>query len=125
MYKLYLKLDRLPDSLNKKLNQHYHKRNRQNKMWDLIIAYECQKKKPLSPLPKANLTIIRHSHRFLDFDGLVGSMKPVVDALVTAGVLVDDSWIVIGRWNIDQRFRAKADGPMLEILVNETPDKLT
>jgi hypothetical protein len=38
----------------------------------------------------------------LDFDGVVGSCKPVVDALVYAGVLKDDSWNVVGAWKVDQ-----------------------
>ncbi len=66
---------------------------------------------------------MRHSHRFLDYDGLVGSMKPVVDALVTAGVLHSDSWNVLGRWNVDQKFRSEKEGQMIEILIQELPDK--
>ncbi len=57
----------------------------------------------------------------LDFDGLVGSLKPVVDALVTAGILLDDRWSVLGAWSVDQKFREKKAGPMLEILVQELP----
>lgn len=123
VYKLFIRLDRLPKSLNKKLNAHYHKRNRENKVWDLIIHAECLRKMPLSPLSKANITIIRHSHRFLDYDGLVGSLKPVIDAFVTCGVLEDDSWNVVGRWNVDQKFRKKKEGDLLEILIQELPDK--
>lgn len=79
-------------------------------------------KTPTAPLQKASITIVRHSHRMLDFDGLVGSLKPVVDALVSAGVLSDDSWGVVGRWNVDQKFRSKSSGPMLEIFVKQLPD---
>lgn len=68
---------------------------------------------------RAKISIIRHSHRMLDFDGLVGSLKPVVDALVTAGILLDDRWSVLGAWAVDQRFRSKKDGPLLDILVEE------
>ena len=124
MYSLYLQIHSLPSSLNKKLRSHRFKNHKENKSWDFIIDLNCSGKKPNAPLPKASISIIRHSYRTLDYDGLVGSMKPVVDALVTCGVLVDDSWNVLGKWNVDQRFRSKSDGPLLEILVQAMPDKL-
>jgi len=121
MYKLYLNFDQLPSSLNRKLRSHRYKNHRENKGWDMLIHLKA--KKPKQPLERASVTIVRHSHRFLDYDGLVGSLKPVVDALVTAGVLLDDRWTVVGKWNVDQRFRPKKDGPLLEVLVQELPAK--
>lgn len=61
----------------------------------------------------------------LDFDGLVGSLKPVVDALVTAGVIEDDSWKHVGAWIVDQQFRPERQGPLLEITLYAVPDQLT
>ena len=122
-YKLFLQLDRLPKSLNKALRTHHFKNHKANKSWDLIIAVEIGGKTPARRLSKASITIVRHSHRMLDYDGLVGSLKPVVDALVSAGVLVDDSWPVVGRWHVDQKFRPLKEGPLLEILVQSLPDK--
>jgi len=55
----------------------------------------------------------------LDFDGLVGSIKPVVDALVTCGILSDDSYKVTGPWDVTQKFRPKKSGELLEIFVTE------
>lgn len=86
------------------------------------MVLNTKDKLPPAPLTKANITLIRHSPRMLDFDGCVGSLKPVVDALVTVGVLSDDSWSVVGRWNVDQKYRPKSQGPLLEILINELPD---
>ena len=53
----------------------------------------------------------------LDFDGLVGSVKPVIDGLTRAGVIKDDSWGVVGAWQVDQVFRPKKEGPRIEIIV--------
>lgn len=55
----------------------------------------------------------------LDYDGLVGSMKPVVDALVTCGILKDDSYKVTGPWDVTQSFRPKKSGELLEVFVTE------
>ncbi len=57
----------------------------------------------------------------LDYDGLVGSLKPVVDALVSAQVLVDDSYGTLGVWDCSQMFRPKNDGPLLELWLDELP----
>lgn len=123
-YTLFLQIDKLPSSLNKKLQWGAKFKNvKENKMWDMLIMCECSGRMPQTPLSKVNLTLIRHSHRMLDFDGLVGSMKPVVDALVSCGVLQNDGWGVTGVWNVHQRFRPKSDGPLLEIMVQASPDK--
>jgi len=55
----------------------------------------------------------------MDFDGFVGSLKPVVDALVTAGVIEDDSWKTLHTWDVDQVFRPKKLGPLLQIEITE------
>lgn len=123
MYKLYLQAELLPKSLNSKLRSHRFKNHKENKTWDMLIAVLVENKRPNAPLIRANITLIRHAHRTLDYDGLVGSMKPVVDALVTCGVLKDDSWNVLGKWNVDQKFRSLKDGPLLEILIQAMPDK--
>lgn len=118
-YKLYLELKVLPKSLNKKLRSNRWRLHEENREWDMLVACECSSKKPKVPLLRAKISIVRHSHRTLDYDGLVGSLKPVVDALVTCGVLSDDSWNVTGQWNVDQKFRPKTLGPLLEIVVQQ------
>jgi hypothetical protein len=117
MFKLFLTTDVLPKGLNKKLGSHWRTRHKENKSWDLMIACLCSGKLPNKPLERAQISIVRHSYRMLDYDGLVGSMKPVVDSLVSCGVLKDDSWNVLGEWIVKQRFRPKKEGPLLEIMV--------
>lgn len=90
-----------------------------NKRWDLLIFGMSRHQLPPEPLKKARITIVRHFWRTLDYDGLVGSMKPIVDALVSAGVLVDDSWNVTGQWDVDQLFRSKKEGPLLTVCIEE------
>lgn len=119
MYRLDLTLHSLPDSLNKGLRGHRMKYFAKNKRWDFLILGMVRGRLPAKPLEKARITIVRHFWRTLDYDGLVGSMKPVVDALVSAGVIVDDNWKVTGPWIIDQQFRTKKEGPLLTVSVEE------
>jgi hypothetical protein len=122
MYRIDLLLECIPDSLNKALRGNRMRYFSKNKHWDYMIRAQIvlnKKQLPPEPLKKARIKITRHSHRTLDYDGLVGSMKPVVDALVSAGVIADDSWNVTGQWNVWQEFRPKKDGPRLEVSVYE------
>lgn len=119
MYRVKLSIHSLPDSLNKGLRTNRFKYNSKNKKWDFLILGIIRNKLPPQPLEKAHISIVRHFYRTLDFDGLVGSMKPVVDALVSAGLIKDDSWNCVGPWTIDQKFRPKSEGPLLEIFVEE------
>lgn len=85
----------------------------------MVACYCSSGKLPKTPLTKARISIVRHYYRMLDYDGLVGSLKPVVDAFVSCGVLKDDSWNVLGPWNVSQVFRPKSEGPLLYIVIQE------
>lgn len=117
MYKIALTLHSLPDSLNKALRGNRMKYFSKNKRWDILIFGMVRPQLPPEPLKKARITIVRHFWRTLDYDGLVGSMKPIVDALVTAGVIADDTWEVTGQWDVSQEFRSKKEGPLLTVTV--------
>ena len=119
MYKLEITLHALPDSLNKGLRGNRMKYFSKNKKWDFLILGMVRNQLPPKPLTKARISIVRHFWRQLDYDGLVGSMKPIVDALVDAGVLADDSYKVTGPWLVTQEHRPKSAGPLLEICVEE------
>ena len=121
MYRLALELTQLPEAFNKVLRTHWKDRHSTNMSWYMFISCEVGLKRPPKPLKRARISIVRHAHRTLDFDGLVASMKPVVDGLVVAKVLSDDSWRVTGPWHVDQVFRPKDQGPLLTIEVVEIP----
>lgn len=105
--------------MNKSLRTHFYRRDQLNKAWSSYIWAETNDARPAKPLTSVKLSITRYSHRMLDYDGLVGSLKPVVDALVTCRILKDDSWNVTGVWDVDQKFRKKSEGQLLEIRINE------
>lgn len=53
-------------------------------------------KRPPEPLKYARLTLVRFSSVCPDFDGLVSSWKPVIDGLIHARIIEDDSMKNIG-----------------------------
>jgi len=96
-YALKLEIPGLPPC-NTASNNHWRVRARQNRKWrhDTILAAKAAGL-PSEPLWKATVTCTRHSSREPDFENLAHSFKPVLDGLVTGGVLVDDNQQVIGQ----------------------------
>jgi hypothetical protein len=118
-YSLELTIPFLPMSYNKALSTHFQKRSDSNECWDHIVHLYSRGKKPLKPLGKVKLTLVRYNYRTLDFDGLVASFKAPIDAMVTAGILKNDTWKITGKWDVDQKFLPKSKAPFITIKVEE------
>ena len=93
--KLDIELGCLPDgdlNPNKRLH-HMALAKAKREAKDEMIALVLQKGRPPSPFPTAHINIIwvAKDFRRRDVDNLFASMKPYIDGLVTAGVLIDDS----------------------------------
>ena len=67
------------------------KRESINKIWRMKVNRSIGLHQPRQPLDKCFAIITKHGTRDCDFDNLVTSMKPVIDGLTDAGVMVDDS----------------------------------
>lgn len=90
-YYLTFTIDDLPKLTNRINNLHWRGRQKLSKYWHQRVAYAVALWRPKAPLPKATLRCERFSSVAPDYDGLVGSFKYVIDALVVCGVLEDDS----------------------------------
>jgi Holliday junction resolvase RusA-like endonuclease len=90
-YRLFLKIDGLPKILTNGggnwRRAHFEKR----KWKHLVHCNIYAPARPLEPLKKAKVTFTRHSFTQPDFDNLAASFKACQDALVEAGIIVDDS----------------------------------
>lgn len=118
-YSLELEVE-LPDSLNTTLRLNRFTRNKKNDYWDNLIFFLTKGRLPPYPLHSARLTFIRYHYRILDYDGFVGGLKPVADALQFAGVIKNDSYYVTGPWECSQLFMKKKEGSKLWLRVTET-----
>lgn len=87
----------LPKMPNAVLRQHYFIIKKEADKWHALVLKEVAKQRPNRPYPKAKLTLTRYSTNEPDYDGLVGSFKWVVDALVKSGIIIDDKYSVIGK----------------------------
>lgn len=96
----------LPDSINKMRSkrQHWTARSKYHKQWYDIVHLASIRLKPVAPWERVKLSIhvYRHSMYHRDYDGLVGSLKPVVDGLIKVGHIKDDSYEVTGPWEVRQ-----------------------
>ncbi|MES2355593.1 MAG: hypothetical protein V4568_14585 [Pseudomonadota bacterium] len=70
---------------------------RKTKFWKTQVGIVVMGKKPVEPLKKARLVLIRHSSVEPDYDGLVSGFKAVIDGLRKYGVLANDKMQNIGR----------------------------
>ncbi|MGZ3796482.1 MAG: hypothetical protein ACXVB1_08960 [Pseudobdellovibrionaceae bacterium] len=85
----------LPATPNQLLRRHWSIVMKEKKKWHGLVGL-CSMKYQGQPLEKAKLKLTRCSTRQPDFDGLTGSFKFIVDALVKAKVIIDDKYEVIG-----------------------------
>ncbi len=95
-YTLSFEIEDLPELPNKFNWSHWTAKRNHNKKWGSLVRICVGRKQPKTPLERAHVTLTRVSVRRPDFDGLVGSFKAVLDGLVYANVLLDDTHDVIG-----------------------------
>lgn len=116
-----LEIPRVPPSLNEVVGYHWRHRHRVSQIWQkeiwyaLITAgYSPQR----LPYAKARVSIHRQSHGKMDPDNLVGAMKPLIDALRYAHVLVDDTEEHL-ELVVTQKRQLKSAAPFTRIEVEE------
>ena len=81
--------------------------------WKQMVRTALGANMPPQCLKAAKITARRYSGRPLDYDGLVGSLKPLIDGvrqvrirdqIVWPGVIEDDAWKVTGPWDVGQEY---------------------
>lgn len=82
-------LPKLPNELGQRA--HWRTVRRHTRAWKEAVAIGVGRCRPHEPLPYARVELVRASSREPDPDALAQSFKPIIDGLVTAGVLEDDS----------------------------------
>jgi len=95
-FKISITIKGLPALTNQR-RVHWRKLQNESRMWkSQVISKARLNKLPETPLVKAKLILTRHSSSEPDYDGLVGSFKNCIDALVEIGILQNDKMSNIG-----------------------------
>lgn len=96
-YRLYLRLEGLPQRINQSARKHWAIQAKEARLWrGLVEGKVTLSMRPKYPLKKAKLKLTRHSSNRPDFDGLVSSCKHIIDGLIDANVIEDDNYDIIG-----------------------------
>lgn len=120
-YRLELTIPGAPSNPMNGSHGHWRQANATRQKWKEAVRLAASGKLPAEPLEKAQITLIRNGSGLLDYDGLVASMKSLVDGLLPIyekiplggkrwkrgkptwkGVIKDDSWEVTGDWKVVQ-----------------------
>lgn len=118
MYRLELRINGLPKVITNGAQgswkaSHFHK-----KKWKRAVAFAVRYQTPEKPLTSARVECVRYSSVRPDRDNLAASFKSILDGLVEARVLEDDSDEIIKeikyRWE-----KTKPGGGFITITVEE------
>lgn len=82
--------------LNEMLRQHWSKRTELKKQYHLEILSQ----KPEKFKGKVNVHLTRYSSRVPDPDGVAGSAKTLLDAIVDAGIIEDDNMNIVENFTV-------------------------
>ncbi len=98
-----LRIPGLPKSPNQLLGAHWRTRSRHSKQWlhAVHIVFLTNGINPRIALTKAKIKLTRVSSVMPDADNLRGSFKPVMDALVKLGTIIDDNPNVVGEPEVE------------------------
>lgn len=105
-----LLLPGLLPSQNVRERTHWRARRRQEKAWERVIRCQVSVGDTTTGWERVVRIFTYRRQRITDTANLVGGAKGMVDCLVRAGLLVDDSdrWCAI---SYHQRLRSHADNP--------------
>lgn len=95
--KIEFEIDGLPPTINAIGRMHWAVKVKNIRMWTNLILASIGPNRPTTPFKKATLCLTRFSSSEPDYDNLVISFKPVIDALVKLEVITSDKPSVIGQ----------------------------
>ena len=108
----------LPKMTNRSSGKQWFSRHKESVLWRRLVHEQCLLAEITDlKLPKAHLTLTRHSSVAPDSDGLVSGFKVVIDAMVKFGVLLDDNYKIIGMPTYKWEYRPKKLGGMISVRI--------
>ncbi len=96
-YELYLWVPELPPIFANGSHGHWSVKYRKVSALRGKTSFLVMEHAPAKSLERAKLTLVRYGSKEPDFDNLVSSFKPIIDGLVSAGIIVNDKQANIGQ----------------------------
>jgi Holliday junction resolvase RusA-like endonuclease len=118
-YSLELELAIYPTDANQILGVNKYLKHRVFTRVKNEIHLLTRGKAPLEPLTQFVISVTRMSPQFMDYDNLIGMLKPAIDGLKLSGIIQDDSWQYIRHIETNQ---IKSKDKKLIIKVTETSE---
>lgn len=117
-YSVEFLISGLPPTYNSHNRKHFMVKTKEKNKWHHLVATAIGGNKPKKPLTKYKLTLTRFSSTEPDYDGLVSTWKPVIDALVLCNILEDDKISNSGPWDCRWE-KGKRGGGCIKVAVKE------
>jgi hypothetical protein len=117
-FRIEFEINDLPKTINAIGRSHWSIKAKEAKKWKTLVANQIISTGCCKLLFRAQISLFRYSSRCPDSDGLVSSFKHVIDGIVGAGLLPDDSYRTIGmpdyRWEKAPKGKGK-----IKVIVEE------
>jgi hypothetical protein len=110
----------MPLTLNQVMSRHWRVRHTNFSKIHAEVARQVTP--PPVPVKKIAVEIDRYSSGSLDRDNAYFTFKPILDALVSIGVLEDDGWDNVGQPHIHQIKTKRTETRKLVVRVEELHD---
>lgn len=95
-YEIEFEIQDLPKTYNAMGRSHWAVKAKEARKWKNIVGIKTSGRGPPNPLQRALLVLTRYSSKCPDPDGLVSSFKSTIDGLQQAGIIINDTFAVIG-----------------------------
>ena len=104
---LTIELQGIPDSPNQTRREHWAERGKNAAQWRLdakLLGLDAANRAKWQTPDHATVEVVAlfKDHKRHDPDNLIGAIKPIMDGIVDAGILPDDSFNVIRRLSVTQ-----------------------
>ena len=116
-YQLTFEVSTMPLTLNQVMGKHWRSRYHNFEKIKDEIGASIKNSLPDSPITNASVYIWRYSSGKLDRDNAYFTAKPILDALVREGVIIDDGPSILKRLNIHQVKIKRTEQKHLKVMV--------
>jgi len=127
MSSITIELKGLPPTPNARM--HWRAKAKHNRQWREVARIMASRQKPPQPWPRVKLELTRYSSAPCDQDNNIASLKPVIDGIRDAGIMVDDNpncvESITARWETAKQNEGRVRVRVIERMAPVEKDTVT